>query len=122
MDYNTWIGKKVLLKYNYSNCPNKDTKSECCDCLCNPIGDEFIVEGFDGKYLHDKKVSGKHMRWPCRCVLVEEQSASATSSNSMMPSNNGCPRCNGKLIKKEAEEPFTGKKYMIDKCQDCGWC
>ena len=33
-----------------------------------------------------------------------------------------CPRCNGKLIKKEAEEPFTGKKYTIDKCKDCGWC
>ena len=33
-----------------------------------------------------------------------------------------CPRCNGALIKKEAEEPFTGKKYMIDKCSSCGWC
>jgi hypothetical protein len=33
-----------------------------------------------------------------------------------------CPRCNGKLIKKIAQEPFTGKDYTIDKCQDCGWC
>ena len=41
------------------------------------------------------------------------------SSGSSIPQ---CPRCNGKLIKKEAEEPFTGKKYMIDKCKDCGWC
>ena len=34
----------------------------------------------------------------------------------------GCPRCGGKLIKKTAQEPFTGKDYTIDKCQSCGWC
>jgi len=34
----------------------------------------------------------------------------------------GCPRCGGKLIKKIAQEPFTGKDYTIDKCQSCGWC
>jgi predicted RNA-binding Zn-ribbon protein involved in translation (DUF1610 family) len=33
-----------------------------------------------------------------------------------------CPRCGGKLIKKIAQEPFSGKDYTIDKCQSCGWC
>jgi hypothetical protein len=36
--------------------------------------------------------------------------------------SNSCPRCNGELIKKIAQEPFTGKEYTIDKCKDCGWC
>jgi len=46
----------------------------------------------------------------CKPVIISHQQS------------NSCPRCNGKLVKKEAEEPFTGKKYSIDKCQDCGWC
>jgi hypothetical protein len=51
--------------------------------------------------------------------LVNAASQSAAFQSTTQTS---CPRCNGKLIKKTVQEPFTGKDYTIDKCQSCGWC
>ena len=56
------------------------------------------------------------------CCLELVSSSNKVSTFSKTSTDPMCPRCNGKLIKKEAEEPFTGKKYMIEKCQSCGWC
>jgi hypothetical protein len=77
--------------------------------FCNYI----IVEWLDPK-LCNYSIGG----WlPERFELVgEDQQSNATINISF------CPRCNGELIKKESEEPFTGRKFIIDKCKDCGWC
>jgi hypothetical protein len=79
-------------------------------------------------------IIGTRQEWDC-CGTIYTQSnykqyfelAERIKNNSTAPTSTKilatiCPRCNGKLIKKEAEEPFTGKKYSIDKCKNCGWC
>ena len=109
MDYQGWIGKKVFIKYNRDNCLVKDSCNRNCYGHLS-VGVTGTVVAFDGEFF---ELEDGTNRWPCRCVLVEEEKIITISS---------CPRCSGELIKKEAEEPFTGKKYMIDKCQDCGWC
>jgi hypothetical protein len=72
----------------------------------------IIVEWLDPKFCN--YTTGGWL--PDRFELVGKDQSDATTNISF------CPRCNGELIKKESEEPFTGRKYMIDKCKDCGWC
>ena len=55
-------------------------------------------------------------------LQLYSSSSAVSSTISNIVSGPQCPRCNGKLIKKIAQEPFTGKDYTIDKCKDCGWC
>jgi hypothetical protein len=53
--------------------------------------------------------------FPWRFEVVEAK-VTGTSGSSV------CPRCNSALVKKEVVAPFTGEKYMINKCKKCGWC
>jgi hypothetical protein len=112
-----FIDKAVEVKFNRANCPNeKSCKIDSCDSL-SKVGYVETVQGIfvDGDGQTYFSLSDGSCRWVCRCVLVEEIHTSIKTILS-------CPRCNGELVNKEAEEPFTGKKYMIDKCKDCGWC
>ena len=92
------------------------TKEELNNLFANsPItyGSITRIEKLD--FSFDKMTSFDNPQIVSAFLFFEKSSVSVATISS-------CPRCNGKLIKKEAEEPFTGKKYMIDKCQSCGWC
>jgi hypothetical protein len=64
----------------------------------------------------EAEVGDEHFPWRFEPIGATTTKVMGTAGSSV------CPRCNGALFKKEAEEPFTGKKYMIDKCSSCGWC
>jgi hypothetical protein len=120
MEPKDFVGKTVEVKFNRANCPNATTCNILSCDKFSPTGYIGIVTGIDidtniGETTFS--LDDYSIRWACRCVLFEEEKISMVSKTIL-----SCPRCNGELIKKIAQEPFTGKDYTIDKCKDCGWC
>ena len=126
------------VKFDESSFENKrctssgyDWNNEICHWCFSYAPIEFIrVVKHGGSAIIDIYDNGVHkkelytqLNYKEYPVLKERIKDLGLSSSVPSPiSTNSCPRCNGKLIKKIAQEPFTGKDYTIDKCQNCGWC
>ena len=56
--------------------------------------------------------------YPTRFKLVDNNQQSSATAIAISK----CPRCNGVLKDMDGQDPFSGKVYKFQKCQDCGWC
>lgn len=76
--------------------------------IVSRLGFTHITVNFYGK--------GRWILLDWRLRLVKDI---CEEKNSKIPS---CPRCSGSLVSKETHDPFTNERFMVDKCNSCGWC
>jgi hypothetical protein len=83
-----FVGKKVKVVRNKSNCPKSISCSLECDEF-SPVGEESIVKEIRGLGTEEIRLSlaNGHYRWPCRCDVIEETVSKSSDWNAV------CQRC-----------------------------
>jgi hypothetical protein len=106
------VGTKVKIINTWAHLPQLEGEiGTILEIVTYPHGTFLIIDWDKKRFNH----STEFYCFPWRFEVVEAK-VTGTSGSSV------CPRCNSALVKKEVVAPFTGEKYMINKCKKCGWC